>query len=112
MFSNVEIPREAYPTEEHQMLRETVLEYAKKHVLPYREKWEEQGYCDREAWLKAGELGLLNLSCSAEFGGGGLGFSFSALLIEEMARLGLAPREFQCIPTLLLYTWRTMVPNT
>ena len=89
MFSNVEISREPYHSEEHQMLRDTIHEYAKKYALPFREEWEEQGYCSRDAWLKAGELGLLNLSCSAEYGGGGLDFSFSALLIEEATRLGL-----------------------
>ncbi|MCL4169550.1 UNVERIFIED_CONTAM: hypothetical protein GTU68_044790, partial [Idotea baltica] len=69
------------------MLRETVREYLKKHVLPYREEWEENSYCSREAWLKAGELGLLNISLSEKYGGGGLDFSFSALIIEEMARV-------------------------
>ena len=86
MYEDLKIKRDVYGTEEHKMVRETVREYLKQHVLPYREQWEEQGYCSREAWLKAGELGLLNISLSEEYGGGGLDFSFSALLIEEMSR--------------------------
>ena len=86
MYADLKIKRDVYGTEEHQMLRETIREYLKQHVLPYREEWEEQGFCSREAWLKAGELGLLNISLSEAYGGGGLDFSFSALLIEEMSR--------------------------
>ena len=88
MYADLQIAREIYNTEEHEMLRETVREYVKQHVLPYREEWEENSCCSREAWLKAGELGLLNLSISSEYGGGGLDFSFSALLIEEMSKMG------------------------
>ena len=81
MYSDLQIPRDIYNTEEHRMLRETVQEYVRQHLLPYREEWEENRCCSREAWLKAGELGLLNLNISPEYGGGGLDFSFSALCI-------------------------------
>lgn len=89
MFNDVQLPREAYNTEEHQLLRETIQQYISKEILPHRERWEEQGYCDDSAWTSAGELGLLNLSLSEVYGGGGLDFSFSALLIEESSRMGL-----------------------
>ncbi len=83
-----ELPRTIYGSEEHQMFKNTIGEYFKAHVLPHREKWEEQGYCDREAWLKAGELGLLGIDLDPKYGGMGLDFSFSALLIEEQGRYG------------------------
>lgn len=70
------------------MLRDTIREFYKKEIQPHREEWEANGMCSREAWLKAGELGLLCLDIPEEYGGGGLDFSFSALLIEEFARLG------------------------
>ena len=89
MFNDVALPREAYNTEEHDLVKESVQQYITKEVFPYREKWEEQGYCDSSAWTSAGELGLLNLSLSDKYGGGGFDFSFSALLIEEGARMGL-----------------------
>jgi len=72
------------------MFRKTIIDYFENHVLPYREKWEKQGYCDKEAWLKAGELGLLGITLDPKYGGMGLDFSFAALLIEEQARLGAA----------------------
>lgn len=94
MYKNIQISRSIYATEEHQMFQEVVQQYIKKHVLPHREKWEEQGYCDKAAWLEAGKLGLLNLTSAPEYGGGGLDFSFSALMIEEASRMGLVAPGF------------------
>lgn len=89
MYQDLSIKRSLYDTEEHEMFREMVREYIKQHVTPYREQWEKQGYCNREAWLEAGKLGLLNMTVAEEYGGGGLDFSFSAILIEEQAFAGI-----------------------
>lgn len=83
-----ELPRDVYGTEEHQMFKETIEQFVQNHVAPYREQWEEQGYCDREAWLKAGELGLLGIDLDPKYGGMGLDFTFSAMMIEEQSRFG------------------------
>lgn len=88
MYKNHELPRAVYGTEEHKMFKETVEQYVQTHVAPFREKWEEQGYCDRAAWLAAGELGLLGIDLDPAYGGMGLDFSFSAMLIEEQSRFG------------------------
>ncbi|MEM9723197.1 MAG: acyl-CoA dehydrogenase family protein, partial [Bacteroidota bacterium] len=88
MLKNHELPRTIYASEEHQFFKETIQQYFEKHVNPHREKWEKQGFCDKEAWLKAGELGLLGITCDPKYGGAGLDFSFAALLLEEQARYG------------------------
>lgn len=88
MNSSIQLPRDIYATEEHQMLLESFREYIKNDVEPYREEWEEKTSCTREAWLKAGELGFLGLTLDPKYGGAGLDFSYSAAIIEEMARLG------------------------
>lgn len=90
MLKKHELPRTVYGSEEHDLFKASIEEYFKTHVIPYREKWEEQGYCDREAWLKAGELGLLGITCDPKYGGGGLDFTYAALLIEEQGRFGSA----------------------
>lgn len=88
MQKNYELPRAVYGTEEHQMFKQTIEQFCVNHVMPHREKWEEQGYCDREVWLKAGELGLLGIDLEPKYGGMGLDFSFSAMVIEEQSRFG------------------------
>lgn len=88
MNSSIQLPRDVYGSEEHQMLIETVREFYRTEIEPNREKWEEETACSREVWLKAGELGLLGLTMDPKYGGGGLDFSFSAALIEELARTG------------------------
>lgn len=88
MNPSIQLPREVYKSEEHQMLKQMAQEFVKKEIEPYREEWEEQGYCSKEAWLKAGELGLLCLCVPEAYGGPGLDFSYSALIIEEASKLG------------------------
>ena len=62
MNKSHELPRKVYASEEHQMFKKTVNDFFQTHILPHREKYEKQGYCDKSAWLKAGELGLLGIT--------------------------------------------------
>ena len=93
MNARVTLPRDVYGTEEHDMLRTMVQDFIKQDLEPHREEWEEQGYCSDEAWLKAGELGLLALCVPEEYGGADLDFSYSALIMEEMAKYQIASPE-------------------
>jgi acyl-CoA dehydrogenase len=47
---------------------------------------EKNGMVSREIWKRAGELGLLCIDMPEIYGGGGLDFTFNALLIEEFAK--------------------------
>ena len=44
-------------TEEHTLFRDAARRFMETEVQPQREGWEEQGYVDREVWLKAGAAG-------------------------------------------------------
>lgn len=57
--------------------------------MPHHERWEEQGMVDREAWLKAGEAGILCCDVPEEFGGPGADFLYNVVVIEELARAGM-----------------------
>jgi acyl-CoA dehydrogenase len=46
-------------TEEHEMLRIAVRDFFQKEIVPFHDEWEKQGQISREAWLKAGEMGIL-----------------------------------------------------
>jgi acyl-CoA dehydrogenase len=74
---------------DHELYRTTVRRFIEAEFLPHREKWIEQGYCDKSAWLRAGEVGLLCPDIPAELGGGGCDFGFDAIVYEELMRAGI-----------------------
>lgn len=74
-------------TEEHEMFRASVRRFLEREVLPYHDQWEEQGYVDREVWLKAGENGFLCPTMPEEYGGAGVDKMYSVVLKEEVARV-------------------------
>jgi len=53
------------------------------------ERWEQNKVVDREAWLKAGEFGLLGASVPTEYGGLGGDFRHERVMIEEFGKRGL-----------------------
>ena len=73
-------------TEDHNLFRDMVRRFLDEHAKPFHEKWEAQGYVDRDVWLKAGEQGLLLPTVSTEYGGSGATEAMSSVLIEEVAR--------------------------
>ncbi|WP_377702757.1 acyl-CoA dehydrogenase family protein [Pseudoduganella sp. UC29_71] len=80
------IPRTLF-TEEHDMLRASARRFMETEVLPHHERWEEQGYVDREVWRKAGAAGFLCASMPEQYGGAGADQLYSVVLIEEQARV-------------------------
>ena len=54
---------------EHEEFRATARKYFETECVPHVEEWEAQGHASREAWLKAGELGLLGWEMPEEYGG-------------------------------------------
>ena len=75
--------------EEHDMFRDSVRSFFQNEIGPYADKWNEQGIVDREAYLKAGEMGLLCMWVPEEYGGIGVpDFRYEQILMEENARYG------------------------
>ena len=71
--------------EELHIMRGAVAKFLEKEFVPRMEKWEKQGYLDRDAWLKAGEAGLLCASIPSQYGGGGGNFKHEMVLVEELS---------------------------
>ncbi len=75
--------------EEHEMFRDSVRSFLKNEIRPHADQWQEQGIVDREAYLKAGEQGLLLMWADEEYGGAGVeDFRYEQIFIEENAHHG------------------------
>ena len=83
------IPRTLF-SDEHEIFRATVGRLLDEECVPHHERWEEQGHIDREAWLKAGEQGLLCPTVPEAWGGLGTDFLYNVVVDEEIARRGLS----------------------
>jgi alkylation response protein AidB-like acyl-CoA dehydrogenase len=72
-------------TDEHEALRESIANFARKELAPHAEKWEEETF---ENWVfpRMGELGYLGLHYPEEYGGQGGDYFASLVLAEEMPK--------------------------
>ena len=74
--------------EHHDMFRDTVQKFIKKHVVPYHEEWETKGVVSRDFWLEAGAAGILCPDVPSEYGGGGGDFRHNIIVVEELMKVG------------------------
>ncbi len=75
--------------EEHEMFRDSVRSFMRNEIGPNSDKWHEQGIVDREAFLKAGEMGLLLMWADEIYGAAGVrDFRYEQILVEENAHYG------------------------
>jgi acyl-CoA dehydrogenase len=63
-----------------------VRRFVEREIAPHHDRWEREGVVERELWGKAGAAGLLCCTIPEEYGGPGADFSYSAVVIEELAR--------------------------
>lgn len=75
-------------TEDHVMFRQSLRKMLEKEAYPKFEQWEREREIPREFWLKLGNNGFLCPWVDEEYGGLGLDFSYSTILIEELERVG------------------------
>ena len=75
--------------EDHEMFRDSVRRFMQTEIGPHVEQWREQGICDPDAFVKAGEQGLLCMWADEKYGGAGIeDFRFEQIVIEETIRHG------------------------
>ncbi len=78
----------AFPvwSEEHEAFRETVRRFTQTEIRPYAEKWQSEENFPDELFRKAGELGLLGIRFDPKWGGSGLDYWYTVILVEELVR--------------------------
>lgn len=77
-----------YLKEEHEIFRSALRKFLEKEAIPFYDQWEEDRLIPRSFWLKLGEHGFLCPTVAESYGGSGVDFGFSAVINEEMERVG------------------------
>ena len=73
-----------------QLFRDSVRAFLRDEWVPQQSRWRVQHRPDAEAWTRAGAVGLLLPDVPEIFGGGGGTFAHEAVVLEELARAGVA----------------------
>ena len=74
-------------TQEQQLVRDTVREFAREKVAPVAEELDRESRFPYELVAELGELGLMGLPIPEEYGGAGGDTVSYALAIEELTRI-------------------------
>ncbi|SEM81204.1 acyl-CoA dehydrogenase [Lihuaxuella thermophila] len=74
-------------SEEHEMMRKMVREFALKEVAPTAAERDEKEIFDRSIFDKMGELGLTGIPWSEEVGGVGADYLSYVIAVEELSRV-------------------------
>ncbi|MDB4433250.1 acyl-CoA dehydrogenase family protein [bacterium] len=74
-------------TEEQNLLRQAVREFAEREIAPVAEELDEKEEFSVELTQKMGELGLLGCFVPMEYGGSDVGYLSYAIAVEELARV-------------------------
>ena len=81
-----------YPTlnfglgEDVDMLRDHVYQFAQNEVAPLAEKSDEANSFPNELWPKLGDMGLLGVTVSEQYGGSDMGYLAHTVAMEEISR--------------------------
>ena len=74
---------------ELRILQDAATRFFEQEFVPHNDRWREQGEVDRDAWLKAGEAGLLCAEMPTEYGGGGGDYRHETVIMEAQLRASL-----------------------
>lgn len=68
------------------MLRDQVNSFASGEIAPLAESVDRENAFPNELWPKMGEMGLLGMTVSEEYGGSGMGYLAHVVAMEEISR--------------------------
>jgi len=73
------------PTEEHQLLRETVRDFTREAIEPQADEHDRSGVLNRALFEECGNLGLLGITVPGEDGGSGMDAVGAVIAHHEMS---------------------------
>ncbi|GGI82216.1 acyl-CoA dehydrogenase [Vulcanisaeta souniana JCM 11219] len=73
-------------TEEHQLIRGSVREFAERYIVPVARRMDLEDYYPRDLIKDLGKQGFLTPSAPPEYGGPGIDLRGSAVVVEELSR--------------------------
>jgi len=76
-----------YITEEHELIRQTVRDFAEREIRPRAKELDEKAEFSVELTRMMGELGLFGMYISPEYGGQGLDTLSYIIAVEEISRV-------------------------
>ena len=75
------------PTDEQELLRRTVREFAETEVRPHVREWDQEQHFPSEIRPKLAALGLMGIQVPEQYGGAGMSAIDYCICIEELARV-------------------------
>ena len=73
-------------TEEHKMMKDSVIEFVDREIVPKKQRFEQKDYkLTEEMMSKIGELGFLGVSVPEKYGGLGMGFVSTMLVCDYIS---------------------------
>ncbi|MCD5422454.1 acyl-CoA dehydrogenase family protein [Rhodococcus pyridinivorans] len=71
--------------DEHAEVRTQTRRFIAERIAPFHEQWEKDGRVPRSIWQEAGELGMLCPTVPEQYGGLGVDFLYSVIVMEELS---------------------------
>ena len=68
------------------IVRETVRQFTSVEIAPRADEIDQTNEFPRDLWPRLGDLGLLGVTASEEYGGAGLGYLAHTVVMEEISR--------------------------
>ena len=68
------------------LIRDTVRQFSCQEIVPRADEIDRTDQFPIDLWSKLGDLGLLGITVSEEYGGAGLGYLDHAITMEELSR--------------------------
>jgi alkylation response protein AidB-like acyl-CoA dehydrogenase len=75
------------PTDQHELLRRTVREFAEGEIRPHVMEWDEHQHFPSELVPRLAALGLMGIQIPEAYGGAGMSALEYCICIEELARV-------------------------